>query len=362
MSTETTPPLTVAIIGTGRPRNTEGFTGFGMAHAHARAYAATGRCRFVAFCDIVGERAELFNGEHAGGEAAVFTDYTQMLAEARPDIVSICTWPHLHAPMVLACAEAGVRAVHCEKPMGTSWADARRMAAACRERNVQLTFNHQRRFLAPFQAARRLLTEGEIGELSRIEGACSDLYDWGTHWLDMFNFYNDETPGEWVIGQVDARRPRKVFGAPVDTQGLCQVRYANGVTGLLFTGEGSSQAAMGCANRLIGTEGEIAIHNEAPYVRLWKRGEAEPRPIDTGEGLHAGVAIDRGVADLIACLESGDRPLLHADNALRATEIFFACYRSAERRGRVDLPLDESIGHPLVDMLEAGVFPDAVEA
>jgi UDP-N-acetylglucosamine 3-dehydrogenase len=31
-----------------------------------------------------------------------------MLAEESLDIVSISTWPHLHTPMVIACAEASV--------------------------------------------------------------------------------------------------------------------------------------------------------------------------------------------------------------------------------------------------------------
>ena len=59
-------------------------------------------------------------------------DYHEMLARENLDIVSICTWPHLHAPMVIAAAEAGVRAIHCEKPMAPTWGEARRMVRSVR--------------------------------------------------------------------------------------------------------------------------------------------------------------------------------------------------------------------------------------
>ncbi len=352
-----TTPYNVAIVGTGRPRNTPGFTGFGMAHPHARGYKATGQCRFVAFCDIDRERADLFNTEHADGQAAVYADYQEMLRDARPDIVSVCTWPHLHAPMVIAAAEAGVKAIHCEKPMAPTWGEARRMAQACADRGVQLTFNHQRRFLESFQMARQLAKDGAIGELRRIEGACSNMLDWGTHWLDMFAFYNDEAPGRWVMGQVDARRPSKVYGVPMETQATCHVQYDNGVTGLLFTGDGAADI-VGCANRLVGTEGMIELHNTEPHVRMRGKGEGAMRPVELPGGLHGGEAINRAIADNVQSLRAGKKPLLAADNALRVTEIISATDESARRRGRVDLPLTVE-DSPLAAMLEAGVFPDA---
>ena len=121
----------VAVIGAGRPRSQTGATGFGMSHAHAKGYTATGRCRLVAVADVVADNATAFAHEHGDAETVTFTDYHEMLASAKPDVVSICTWPHLHAEMVIACAQAGVRAIHCEKPMAPTWGEARRMAEAC---------------------------------------------------------------------------------------------------------------------------------------------------------------------------------------------------------------------------------------
>src|SRR5262245_51681945 len=226
--------LRVAIIGCGRPRQTAGATGFGMAHWHARGYVASTGCAIVAVADIVEENARAFAGEY--GVEQVYTDYRTMLARERLDIVSVCTWPHLHAEMVLAAAESGVRAIHCEKPMAPTWGEARRMVATCEAYGAQLTFNHQRRFAAPYRRARELLRAGAIGPLRRLEMRCADLLDWGTHWFDMCHFYNDETPAEWVLGQVDLRNGRTVFGLALEGQGLSHIKFANGVHGLVVTG------------------------------------------------------------------------------------------------------------------------------
>jgi predicted dehydrogenase len=325
----------VGFIGVGRPWRTEGATGFGMAYSHAAGYAKLPDCELVACADISEENAKAFAERFS--VPATYTDYNQMLAEEKLDVVSICTWPHLHARMVIDSAKAGVRAIHCEKPMAVTWGEALSMARCCEERGVQLTFNHQRRFLEPFQRAKKLLKDGLIGQMKRIEGACDNIYDWGTHWLDMFFFFNDETPPEWVIAQIDARRERKVFGVPLENQAVVDFQFTNGVRGLLQTGDG---ADVGYANRLVGSEGVIELRWEQPVLNVLGGGHGRWTVVEVAEGLHDGVAIDRAIADVVDALKTGREPELSARRALHATEVFFAAYESSRRRGRVDLPLD----------------------
>ena len=234
----------VGIIGCGAPRGAEGATGFGMSREHARGYLQSGEAVIVALADIKPENARAFQADY-GGER-IYSDYRQMLADEELDIVSISTWPHLHAPMVIDAAEAGVKAIHCEKPMAPTYGEALRMVEACERNNVQLTFNHQRRFGAPFRMAKEMLQAGEIGELQRVETNCSNLYDWGTHWFDMMFFYLDQSPAEWVIGQVDCRDGSTVFGVRMEGQGVSHIQFNNGVQGLMLSGKSAS----GLVNRL----------------------------------------------------------------------------------------------------------------
>ena len=344
-------PFKVGFIGCGRPLRTDGATGFGMSHAHAQGYKASPDCVITALADISLENAQAFQESH-GGER-LYIDYQEMLAKEDLDIVSVATWPHLHAPMVIACAEAGVRAVHCEKPMATTYGDSMRMVEACAKSGTQLTFNHQRRFGKPYRKARELLRAGAIGELVRLEGTCSNLYDWGTHWFDMMFFYNEETPAEWVIGQIDTRNHSTVFGVDLEGHGISQFKFTNGVMGLLMTGVGGP----GLTNRIMGTHGtiELGYSQEVP-LRMWGKGQSDWAVIDVGEGLHGtglGDQVALGVLDLVEALKYGREPELSGQRVIKATELIFATYESSRRRARVDLPLDID-DSPMHTMVAAG--------
>ncbi|MCB0064626.1 MAG: Gfo/Idh/MocA family oxidoreductase [Caldilineaceae bacterium] len=344
-------PFQVGFIGCGRPRQTDGATGFGMAHAHAQGYTASPDCVITALADLNEENAKAFQETH-GGER-IYTDYHEMLKKEDLDIVSIATWPHLHADMVIACAEAGVRAVHCEKPMATTYGDSKRMVEACDKSGTQLTFNHQRRFGAPYRKARELLREGAVGELVRLEGTCSNLYDWGTHWFDMMFFYNEETPVEWVIGQIDTRNHSTVFGVDLEGHGISQFKFTNGVMGLLMTGVGGP----GLTNKIIGTHGTIELgYSQDVPLRMWSKGQSDWAVIDVGEGLHGkglGDLVQLGVIDLVESLKHGREPELSGHRVIKATELIFATYESSRRRARIDLPLDID-DSPMHTMAAAG--------
>lgn len=327
--------LRVGIIGCGRPWRTEGSTGWGMSRMHARGYLAAPDVRIVALADLDEGNARAFQADIGGDR--VYRDYQEMLRREEPDIVSLCTWPGLHAEMTVAAAEAGVRAIHCEKPMAPTWTEAARMAQVCAERGVQLTINHQRRFGPQFRRARDLLRAGAIGDLIRLEGSCPNLIDWGTHWFDMFFCFNDETPAEWVMGQVEPRGGRLLFGVPMEGQGLCHVRFRNGVHGLLVT---SGEAGWPLHIRIIGADGiiEAADGGDTP-LRLLGGGRIGWRPVPLDGPRSLAEMVEDGVLDLIDALRTGREPELSGQRALRATELIFATYESSHRPGRVDLPL-----------------------
>jgi len=65
--------------------------------------------------------------------AATYASWGEMLKQEAPDIVSVATYTPAHAEITIACAEAGVRAVYCEKPIASRLPDAERMVAACKQ-------------------------------------------------------------------------------------------------------------------------------------------------------------------------------------------------------------------------------------
>jgi predicted dehydrogenase len=331
----------------------------GQGNVHAAGYKASPDCEIVAAADIRPDNCDAFCERH--DVPAAYLDYNEMLQSEDLDIVSVCVWPKLHAPITIAAARAGVKAVHCEKPMAPTWGEAKEMVAECAEHGVQLTFNHQRRFGRPFRKAKELVAAGAIGELVRVEGFTSNLYDWGTHWFDMMFFYNDQEPAEWVIGQIDARAGHTIFDVFVEGQGLSLFKWRNGVHGLMVTRDmraaPEDEATRGdqVGNRLIGTEGTIEVWvKDGPVVRL-RNAETGGKwqAFDVGERDAYAETTIAAILDLVDALKTGREPEISARKALQATEIIFATYESSRRRGRIDLPLDIA-DSPLRSMLESG--------
>ncbi|MBI2191324.1 MAG: Gfo/Idh/MocA family oxidoreductase [Planctomycetes bacterium] len=338
--------LRVGIIGCGKTG--EGRTGSAMGHQHAKGYVRHPNCQLVACADLVAANAEAFAKAYGG--LRPYTDYREMLAREKLDMVSITVWTPYHHDIVVECARAGLRAVHCEKPMAHTFGLAWNMLRVCEEKGVQLTIDHQRRFGPPWRTARRLIDDGAVGEVTRLESACDNLFDWGTHWFDMMNFFNGDEPAEWVLGQIDCRSAQSAFGVPIENQGMSCIKWKNGVRGMLLTGYDMN---IGCSNRILGTEGviEVGVPN-GPACRYRSQSHTEWQvPSLPDEPWYSAIA--EGIADAIDALHGQREAELSGRKALQATELIFATYESSRRRARVDLPLKIE-DHPLVSMLERG--------
>jgi predicted dehydrogenase len=367
----------IGFIGTGANPDDPDQDGYAMAYRHAIGYRNLDNCRLTACADIVRENAEAFAAEY--GIEHVYEDYERMLVETEPDIVSVCVPPRIHADIVTDCAETDIpSAIHCEKPMATTWSDCREMVEVCEKRDIQLSFNHQKRFGGPFRAAKRLLDDGAIGDLERLEFSTEHLYDTGTHLFDICSYMTDDADVEWVLGQVDYREENVWFGAHNENHGLATWEYEDGTCGLAMTGEKSD--FVDCYLRLRGSEGCIeigasgnprhrirrgsgweaietngdGIHNTAPSRLEWIANVAKQRlPLLSTSNTHSGSYTKRSIAEVVGALKEGRPCEIGGRSALRSTELIFASWESSRRRARIDLPL-EIEDNPLESMVESG--------
>jgi len=343
----------VAFVGTGADPESPDASGYAMAYHHAAAFDALDSCELAACADIVRENAAAFADYHGIDDEHVYEDYVEMTREVDPDFLSVCVPPAIHADVVVdAVREGDLLGIHCEKPMDLTWGGARRMAEEARRHDVQLTFNHQRRFKPSWVAARDRIEAGDIGDLERVEMAPPNLYDWGTHALDFVADVVGDRPAEWVIGQIDYREEQQFFGAHNENQAHALWEYDDGVKGVVSTGEGASLVPG--FFRFRGTEGTLDLGFRGEEFDLqWRRaGDAEWERESVEEGEWTEPIYD-AVAHVVECAETGAEPTLGARNALNSTEIIFAVWESARRRGRVDLPLDVE-DNPLEAMVESG--------
>ncbi len=385
MMGETSPmSYEVAVVGTGSDPTERDRTGFAMAYRHAAAYRQRSDCTIIACADIDRSNAEAFGEHHGLPQAAIFEDHERMLAEAKPDIVSVCVPPAVHAEISLDCARAGIpEAIHCEKPMATEWGDCQEMVAVCARENVQLTIDHQRRFAKPVRRAKALLDDGAIGELRRFEWSEVNLFDAGAHVFDLCDLFVDGRAPAWILAGVDTSAERRWFGTLNSPQAIVHWGYEDGVQGIASTGD-ERPTAYDAYLRLVGTDGEMEIQpDDGPPLRLrtggpWEGIDTEGEGLygPTGSRLRGAVALaermlpgrtsrgperpnyGRAIDHVIACLEEGCEPIISGATALRGTELIFGAWESARRRARVELPLDD-VDNPLEDMFATNDPPIA---
>ena len=106
-----------ALIGCGR-----------KGHGHARGYAGNPRTEVVAAADPDEDNLRIFL-EHF--PVPGYSDHRELLAKEEIDIAAPILPVRPNPGVVIDCAEAGVKAVYCEKPMAASLEEADAMVEAC---------------------------------------------------------------------------------------------------------------------------------------------------------------------------------------------------------------------------------------
>lgn len=325
----------------------------GIARRHARAYLKDPRMELVACADPNGERLAGFSGEFGlAGRASA----EEMLAGERLDIVSVCTPHRAHRGPVMAAAEAGVRAILCEKPIGMNLTEADEMIRACRERGVLMIVGHQRRFQPVYRALADPVRGGELGRVTAIQFEMPhwDLMTWGTHATDLIRFYIHDAPTVSVFGQVDISTVQERFGHKVEDSAVSYMLFENGTRATLVSGS----VVELYHQRIIGEEGELffeEIWGDPPKYTIRIRRNDEPawREIPRPEDDDFQVGFDGEVRALGDCLQTGARHTLDCESGREALAIVMATYESARSRRVVEFPVDIP-DNPLLAMLGEG--------
>ncbi len=302
---------------------------------HADAYLTTPGFTLVAAANRGEAKLRAF-GERRGLRA-LYTDFRRLLAEERPDVVSVCTQSPEKVEVVVAAAEAGVRAIIVEKALATSMAEADAMLAACERHGVTLVVNHPNRFSPVNRQAKALIADGTIGRLGVVSAfAPGGMLHVGTHTFDMLRYWAGD------VVEVDARVPNYVPERDIPARGT--LRFADGTVGFF---DHTQNAQTGYEAR--GTLGSVTTSSlvgdgwlrrmvpffpegarKYPHRLLNEPIGVEPQTLSPTQ---------RMLAELHDTLASGTPYISTGQDGAAALEIGLACYASHLAGGPVSLPL-----------------------
>ena len=137
--------------------------------AHWPFYKNDKRVKVVAVCDIRKERAEAFVRDFYP-EAAVYTDYRDLVAREDIDCVDICTPNYLHSEIAIAAFAHG-KNVFSEKPDAVSPEKAIAMKEAAEKAGKLLMVMRNNRFADASAYMKKYIEAGRMGEI--YAGRCA---------------------------------------------------------------------------------------------------------------------------------------------------------------------------------------------
>ncbi len=322
---------------------------------HIRA-ARQNELEIVGICDIdpAQKNENLAFAADALEGVPFFTDYREMLREARPALVAIATPSGLHAEMALDCIAAGCHVI-IEKPIAMNLPDARRIREAAERQCVVVSNNLQNRFNPAVQALRGAVEAGRFG---RILSATLHLHWWrgadyynqaawrGTRALDGGAMMNQSIHGidllNWMLGScpetLTALKGTLLHKIECEDIGVAALRYRHGALATLECMTVMYPDAQEETLLINGTHGCVRLGGTAGHVvERWRFADAAPG--EEAEMLQRFAENPTSVyghghsllyADVCQAIADGKEPLVGAAQGESALAIVLAAYESAE--------------------------------
>ncbi|MDL2079683.1 Gfo/Idh/MocA family oxidoreductase [Streptomyces sp. GXMU-J15] len=270
---------------TGTPLRT-GLIGYGLAGSvfHAPLITATEGLVLDTVVTANPERQQQARAGHP--DVRIATGPDELFARADElDLIVIASPNKTHVPLATAALKAGLPVV-VDKPVAGTAAEARELAALAEERGVLLSVFQNRRWDNDFLTLRKLIAEGELGDVQRFESRFERwrpqlkggwresgdpaeigglLYDLGSHVVDQALVLFG--PAASVYAESDVRRP----GAETDDDTFIAITHTNGVRSHLYVS--ATTAQLGPRFRVLGSRAGYVKYGLDPQEAALRDGE-----------------------------------------------------------------------------------------
>jgi predicted dehydrogenase len=322
-------PLRVAVVGAG-----------GWGEQHARIFAARPDTELVA---IVGRTPDRVARRAAAYGTTAYTDLEQMLAQARPDLVTVSLPNEGHFEPTLELIRHDV-ALLVEKPLVFNLDEADQLIDEAARRGLFFAINFNHRYAEAVQRAHAAIASGELGEIVHVtwrfggeanpgDSPHRNLIETQCHGFDMLEHLAG--PISSVMAEMTNKTDETTYNTVV-----IAVAFASRALGSLVGSYDSSYAYPDTQYiEINGTRGRAVIRDTVQELTLATAGEETHRVWRPGYFNDLGRTFtntfDRHVEDILAALRAGEEPPIHARCGRRAVELAAASVRSFDDGARV---------------------------
>ena len=265
------------------------------------------------------------------------SDYREVIHAV--DGVIIAVPHHLHFSTAKAFLSTKVH-VLCEKPVAETAAEVKELARLAEENGVTISANNTRRLVPNCIEVKKLIDEGEIGDLRVITYLEGGEFDWPT--ASGF-YFNSDLSHKGVLLDVGAHafdvicqwvggRPRLIssendsFGGREAVASVTlEYKKCRCIVRLSWLGK------LPNSFRIVGDKGTIEgpIYDWRSFTITSSSGRKQKVRTDTGT--HSPFFHERPVTNFIDVLRKKDTPLIPASAVIESIELIEEAYKSARR-------------------------------
>ena len=349
--------VNVGIIGCG---------GIGQ-NKHMPSMSKIENVRLVAFCDIIPERAQMCKEKFGTPDAAVYTDYRELLKDETIEVVHVLTPNREHAEISVAALQAG-KHVMCEKPMAKTAEGAKQMCEAAKASGKKLAIGYQHRMKPQARTAKEYIESGELGEVyyancyavrrrgtpnwgvfldAEAQGG-GPIIDIATHSLDLTLYLMNNYEPEMVVGKTHKKLEHPEAGniwgdngvstTPLEEAACAFIRMKNGATIMLETSWSlnTDEPIQEGSCVLCGSKAGLSLKNNELRINKVEMGRQVVTSVDCSAGgvaFYDGASMTPAEAEARAWIDAivNDTPqVVLPEQAMVVSQILEAIYVSSE--------------------------------
>jgi len=322
--------IKVAVVGTG-----------GWGWQHARVFSQRPD---VEFCAVAGRNPERARARAAEFGVRAYTDIGAMLAQEKPDLVSLSLPNQGHFEPTLQVIRAGIPLL-VEKPLVFDLAEADTLLEEAAQRDLFFAINFNHRYATPVQKTWQAINDGRLGELVfstwRFGGEggqdhpYANLIETQCHGFDMLEYLCG--PIESVMAEMTGKT-----GKGFSTMAL-SLRFAGGAVGSLIGSYDTSYAYPGTHwLEVNGTRGRALVEDTVRRWSFQKSGDETAEVWQAGyfhdKAREFGRTFDAYLDAMLAAFKDGQPPPVPARAGRRALALALAAIESFETGRRVTVP------------------------
>lgn len=335
-----------------------GFVGCGrIFQKHFEAVKSDpGQLEVAAVCDINPDRLSVAKVD---ADCPGYLSFSEMIDKCSLDIIAICTPSGLHAEQAIEASKKNIHII-TEKPMATSWSDAKKMVQSCDNEGVSLFVVKQNRSNAPVQKLKKAIQNGHFGRIYMVvvnvfwhrPEAYYQSDNWrGTWEFDGGAFMNQASHYvdllDWLIGPVEsvhAITGTLARNIEVEDTGSAILKWRSGAIGSVNVTMLTYPSNFEGSITVIGEKGTAKVGGIAVNeIQHWAFNQTEE--VDFRKENYVPVSVygtghKAYYKNVVNVLRGKEKPDTDGREGLRSLELLVAIYRAARDGRKVSLPLD----------------------